>query len=536
MTFIILHCYYVQSYTGSEELTLRLTMSRREELTGAELEEALAAQQAATAAATEGVAQEMQVDGGAGEDEEAEAAAAASTSTAAAAAAAASGDSGMPPPPPPPPPLLPHLHTPGAASASRPFSSGRQQPGGGAYTPGGGGYFFSHHADQPMRSSSDVIGRAGGREGGGGGAAGHSPHPNLLSRGGSLAASLASPAASGAGVAAGSASSSSSAVLRKHFVEGFVEMPDAVAPMFPDEGEPDPGSWDEYGEKLPAAVMAAAATAAAAAAAADAAAMADKLMQQQDVGVGGQASKQEEEMEEEPPQKPTKVVDYDVTLTIRAAMRFVDFDGRTDGASLRRIISRVAPRQLVLVHGTQPALVTLKHACQQDLASLGTQICLPSAYETVPLALAPTARVLLSATLLDSLAVSQQGEVKLGWLNGVLQPQKPDRLPAGRAGPLQLVPVLGAAANGNGGGGGADGAHQQQHHGGIFLGDVKLSDLKAELAKAGLAAEFQAGSLLCGPVTVSRSAGQDGRLVVQGALCDEFFRIRDLIYKQYHVC
>ncbi len=45
-----------------------------------------------------------------------------------------------------------------------------------------------------------------------------------------------------------------------------------------------------------------------------------------------------------------------------------------------------------------------------------------------------------------------------------------------------------------------------------------------------------AGRLVCGPVTILKGSNDKAHLVLQGALCDEFYRVREVIYSQYSVC
>jgi hypothetical protein len=98
--------------------------------------------------------------------------------------------------------------------------------------------------------------------------------------------------------------------------------------------------------------------------------------------------------------------------------------------------------------------------------------------------------------------------------------------------------------HGGGGGGGGEGS--------VFIGDVRLSELRQALAAAGVASEFRAapggaapggaaggaggGVLACaGGVTVRRAPG-GGELVVEGPLGDAYFAVRDVLYAQYSVC
>jgi cleavage and polyadenylation specificity factor subunit 2 len=44
---------------------------------------------------------------------------------------------------------------------------------------------------------------------------------------------------------------------------------------------------------------------------------------------------------------PTKYVSFEETVTIRCMLQYIDFEGLTDGRSIRNILTRIAPRKLV---------------------------------------------------------------------------------------------------------------------------------------------------------------------------------------------
>ena len=44
---------------------------------------------------------------------------------------------------------------------------------------------------------------------------------------------------------------------------------------------------------------------------------------------------------------PTKCIAVTVTLDINASIQYIDFEGRTDGESMRKILAQIKPRQLV---------------------------------------------------------------------------------------------------------------------------------------------------------------------------------------------
>ena len=67
-------------------------------------------------------------------------------------------------------------------------------------------------------------------------------------------------------------------------------------------------------------------------------------------------------------------------------------------------------------------------------------------------------------------------------------------------------------------------------------GDVKLSELKAALGRAGIGADFYAGMLVCaGRVTIKRT-DIGGDLLIEGAMSEDYYRIRDVVYSQFLVC
>ena len=69
-----------------------------------------------------------------------------------------------------------------------------------------------------------------------------------------------------------------------------------------------------------------------------------------------------------------------------------------------------------------------------------------------------------------------------------------------------------------------------------FVGDLKLSALRKALGEHGISAEFSGGMLVCQSHIIVRTGGSDGRILLEGPLCPDFYSIRDVVYLQYHVC
>lgn len=74
---------------------------------------------------------------------------------------------------------------------------------------------------------------------------------------------------------------------------------------------------------------------------------------------------------------PTVVITEQQQITLAAKAMFFDFEGRADGRSMRTIVSQIAPRQLVLVHGSAEATANMARNCQSSLAKYRSHVYTP---------------------------------------------------------------------------------------------------------------------------------------------------------------
>ncbi len=74
--------------------------------------------------------------------------------------------------------------------------------------------------------------------------------------------------------------------------------------------------------------------------------------------VMGDAPKDGDESEQDEA-KPTKIVMEELTLEVRARCMQLDYEGRSDGRSMHTILSHIAPRHLVLCHGSSKVCLLL---------------------------------------------------------------------------------------------------------------------------------------------------------------------------------
>lgn len=67
----------------------------------------------------------------------------------------------------------------------------------------------------------------------------------------------------------------------------------------------------------------------------------------------------------------------------------------------------------------------------------------------------------------------------------------------------------------------------------MWLKNIRGNEVQA-LVKAGVRVEFAAGTLRCEGVVTVRS-GDGGKMDLEGPIGDAYFRVRDIVYKQYTI-
>lgn len=68
-------------------------------------------------------------------------------------------------------------------------------------------------------------------------------------------------------------------------------------------------------------------------------------------------------------EKPTKCVTSRKLIEINAQVQFIDFEGRSDGESLLKILSQLRPRRVVVVRGSEDSVMHISKHCQQNIGS-----------------------------------------------------------------------------------------------------------------------------------------------------------------------
>lgn len=76
---------------------------------------------------------------------------------------------------------------------------------------------------------------------------------------------------------------------------------------------------------------------------------------------------------------PTKCIQVTRTMTVNASVTYIDFEGRSDGESLQKILAQLRPRRVVLVRGSQKDTEILAQQAQ----SAGARVFIPGRGETL---------------------------------------------------------------------------------------------------------------------------------------------------------
>lgn len=289
---------------------------------------------------------------------------------------------------------------------------------------------------------------------------------------------------------------------RDVFIDGFVPPSSSVAPMFP--CYENITEWDDFGEVINP----------------DDYVIKEEDMDQAANNVGGDLNGKLDESAASLifDTKPSKVISDERTVQVRCSLVYMDFEGRSDGRSIKNILSHVAPLKLVLVHGSAEATDHLKQHCLKNVCP---HVYAPQIEETIDVTSDLCAyKVQLSEKLMSSVLFKKLGEYEIAWVDAEAGKTENDM--------LSLLPVSGAP----------------HPHKSVLVGDLKLADFKQFLSTKGVPVEFAGGALRCGEYVTVRKVGdatQKGagsgtqQIIIEGPLCEDYYKIRDYLYSQFYL-
>ncbi|XP_011409895.2 PREDICTED: cleavage and polyadenylation specificity factor subunit 2-like [Amphimedon queenslandica] len=212
---------------------------------------------------------------------------------------------------------------------------------------------------------------------------------------------------------------------------------------------------------------------------------------------------------------PTKCVSFKKTVPVRSSLSFIDFEGRSDGDSIKRILTIMKPRQLILIHGSLESTKCLVDFSHSVLGMDPKKVFAPAVGETID---ATTESQLYIVKLTDALMSGTRfapgKDAELAWVDGQIRLSSDG---------TDSIPVLDVFHN-----------KQVADHKNVFINPPRLSDFKNTLTKAGIQAEFCGGALICnGVVAIKRTEG--GKISIEGSVSDDYYLIRKLLYEQFAI-
>lgn len=90
--------------------------------------------------------------------------------------------------------------------------------------------------------------------------------------------------------------------------------------------------------------------------------------------------KKEVEIVEDVPEIPTKCIVLNRTVQVNCQVQYIDFEGRSDGESLMKILSQLRPRRVVVVRGTPESTAVIEKHCVDNI---NARVFAPHRGETV---------------------------------------------------------------------------------------------------------------------------------------------------------
>ncbi|KAM7491337.1 hypothetical protein LguiA_034258 [Lonicera macranthoides] len=287
---------------------------------------------------------------------------------------------------------------------------------------------------------------------------------------------------------------------RDILIDGFVPPASSVAPMFPFYD--NFSEWDDFGEVINPD---------------------DYVIKEEDMDqsmpAGGDLDGKFDEASASLmlDTTPSKVVSSELTVQVKSSLSYMDFEGRSDGRSIKSILAHVAPLKLVLVHGSAEATEHLKQHCLKHVCP---HVYAPKIEETIDVTSDLCAyKVQLSEKLMSNVLFKKLGDYEIAWVDSEVGKTE--------NGMLSLLPLSTPAPP----------------HKSVLVGDIKMADFKQFLAGKGIQVEFSGGALRCGEYVTLRKVGdasQKGgaaaiqQIVIEGPLSEEYYMIREYLYSQFY--
>ncbi|XP_076039081.1 cleavage and polyadenylation specificity factor subunit 2 [Oratosquilla oratoria] len=238
----------------------------------------------------------------------------------------------------------------------------------------------------------------------------------------------------------------------------------------------------------------------------------------------------EEIMEVE--EQPTKCVSQTVTVRIAAQVLFIDFEGRSDGESIKKLLEVIRPRRIILVRGLHSETQNFAQNIRNIISH--TKVFTPKLGEVINASSETHIyQIKLKESLVSTLMFQDAGkEMEVAWIDGTVKyavEENPDseegqQIISSETQRNDDIPLLDVIED-----------VEMLLHNPVFINDVRLSDFKQVLSRAGIMSEFNAGILWCASGTVALRRQEAGHIAIEGPISEDYYKIRELLYAQYAI-
>lgn len=236
-------------------------------------------------------------------------------------------------------------------------------------------------------------------------------------------------------------------------------------------------------------------------------------------------------------EKPTKCISSRKLIEVNAQVHFIDFEGRSDGDSLLKILSQLRPRRVIVVRGSPKNTEVVAEHCRQNI---GARVFTPAKGETIDATTeSHIYQVRLTEALVSNLKFQKAKDTEVAWINGIItvrtkqfeSQQNEENMETDQTEQdvvvepestkiLTLEPID---------------EDDMPSHDAVFINELKLSDFKQILSRNNIQSEFSDGVLMCADDQVMIKRVDSGRLAMEGCVCEEYYKIRKLLYEQFAI-
>ncbi|KAK9877498.1 hypothetical protein WA026_018609 [Henosepilachna vigintioctopunctata] len=216
--------------------------------------------------------------------------------------------------------------------------------------------------------------------------------------------------------------------------------------------------------------------------------------------------KKEEDVIIETPEIPSKCIELSRTVQVNCQVQYIDFEGRSDGESLLTILPQLRPQRIrgcLPVKGETVDCTSETHIYQVRLTdALVSQLNFQKASKETEVA------------WIDAQIVVREGQSDARRMNVDNEPMEIDE----ESKVLTLEPTS-----------------SSDYHDTVFINELKLSEFKQVLARCNITSEFSGGVLWCCNGTIAVRRVESGRVILEGCISEDYYKVRSILYEQFAI-